>query len=217
MRSVASGPLVRFDAWVRFLTGLVAGLIVTVVTAQFANWLIAVLTGWLGMAVTLLGIAGAVVLRLDSAATAAVSVREDGSRFAADVLLLLACVVSLAAVAGALARAGGLHGLHRFAVILEALVGVVLAWAVVQSVFAFRYAHLYYQQRGGIDFNQESPPDFRDFAYLAVTVGMTFQVADTDITDRVIRHAVARHAVLSWFFGTGIVAVTINVVASLLR
>ncbi|MGH9277374.1 MAG: DUF1345 domain-containing protein, partial [Acidimicrobiales bacterium] len=98
----------------------------------------------------------------------------------------------------------------------HALFGIVLAWAVVHSVYTLRYARLYYQEGGGIDFSQAADPDYRDFAYVAFTIGMTYQVSDTEVASRSIRHTVLRHALLSFVFGTAILAVTINVVASLL-
>jgi len=71
---------------------------------------------------------------------------------------------------------------------------------------------------GGIDFkNDGDPPDYQDFAYVAFTVGMTFQVSDTDVQARTIRRTVLRHALLSYLFGAVILAVTINVIASLLQ
>ncbi|MGB8003045.1 MAG: DUF1345 domain-containing protein, partial [Gaiellaceae bacterium] len=93
---------------------------------------------------------------------------------------------------------------------------VMLAWAAIHTMFTLRYAHLYYTPPvGGIDF--ESKPDFRDAAYMSFTVGMTYQVSDTDISRKEIRRAVTRHALLSFVFGTTIIAVTINVVANLLN
>ena len=70
---------------------------------------------------------------------------------------------------------------------------------------------------GGIDFKKDDPPDYVDFAYVAFTVGMTFQVSDTDIQLRAIRRAVLGHALLAYVFGTVIIAVTINVIAGLVR
>jgi uncharacterized membrane protein len=68
---------------------------------------------------------------------------------------------------------------------------------------------------GGIDFKQEPDPTYRDFAYVGFTVGMTFQVSDTDIGKSTIRTAVLRHALLSFVFGSVILAITINLLASL--
>jgi uncharacterized membrane protein len=95
---------------------------------------------------------------------------------------------------------------------------VVLSWSVVHTVFTLRYAHLYFSPPlGGIDFNQNPHPRYLDFAYVAFTIGMTYQVSDTDLTTETIRAAALRHALLSFLFGTVILATTINVVAGLLK
>ena len=83
-------------------------------------------------------------------------------------------------------------------------------------MYALRYARLYYAEPiGGVDFHAEDQPDYRDFAYLAVTIGMTFQVSDTDLTVKPIRRLAIQHALLSYLFGAVIVALMINIVGSL--
>jgi len=94
----------------------------------------------------------------------------------------------------------------------------VLSWAVVHTVYTLRYAAAYYgEPAGGIGFNGGEPPSYRDFAYLAFTIGMTFQVSDTALQTTALRRTALRHALLSYLFGTGILAVTINLVAGLRR
>jgi uncharacterized membrane protein len=68
---------------------------------------------------------------------------------------------------------------------------------------------------GGIDFNEDDQPDYIDFAYVALTIGMTYQVSDTNLQAKLIRRAAVRHALISWMFGVVIIAITINIVASL--
>jgi uncharacterized membrane protein len=81
-----------------------------------------------------------------------------------------------------------------------------------------RYGDIFYADPvGGVTFNQDEKPDYRDFAYLAFTIGMTYQVSDTSLTNTVIRRAVSRHALLSFLFGAVIVALAINTVSSLLQ
>jgi len=82
---------------------------------------------------------------------------------------------------------------------------------------ALRYAGLYYRDGEGVDFNEDDDPDYRDFAYLALTIGMTFQVSDTDLKTKAIRHTAIRHALLSYLFGAVVIAMVINVVAGLLN
>jgi uncharacterized membrane protein len=89
---------------------------------------------------------------------------------------------------------------------------------MVHTIFTLRYARLYYVGRdGGIDFNQEQPPAYLDFAYFSFTVGMTFQVSDTDVQTPAVRRTVLRHALVSYLFGAVIVAGTINLIAGLTR
>ena len=81
-----------------------------------------------------------------------------------------------------------------------------------------RYGDLYYSDPvGGVTFNEDEAPDYHDFAYLALTIGMTYQVSDTNLTSKPIRRAATRHALLSFLFGAVIVALAINAVASLLQ
>lgn len=85
-------------------------------------------------------------------------------------------------------------------------------------MFTARYAQMYYSgEVGGIDFNTDEPPRYSDFAYLAFTVGMTYQVSDTNIRSATIRRAVLRQGLLSFVLGTGIIATMINLVAGLSR
>lgn len=124
-------------------------------------------------------------------------------------LILLAVVFTLAQAgdSGAPAR-GLLTGL--------AIGSVALTWLSVHTIYVPRYARLYYSlPEGGIDFHGEQP-DYVDFAYLGLTIGMTFQVSDTDLTGKRVRRTALHHALLSYVFGTVIVAITVSSVASLL-
>jgi uncharacterized membrane protein len=86
----------------------------------------------------------------------------------------------------------------------------------VHTVYLLRYARLYYSPpEGGIDFHGEAP-SYLDFAYLALTIGMTFQVSDTDLMGKRARRLALRHALLSYLFGTVIVATTVSSAAALL-
>lgn len=98
------------------------------------------------------------------------------------------------------------------------VLSVVLAWATIHSIFTLRYAATYYSKPGGgVDYNQKEDPRYSDFAYLAFTLGMTFQVSDTDLTTGTIRRLALRQALLSYLFGAVIVGLVINVVGSLLK
>lgn len=97
-----------------------------------------------------------------------------------------------------------------------ALIGVFMAWAVLHLMYAARYAYLYYEAAaGGIDFNSDDPPAYRDFFYFSYNLGMTYQVSDTDVTSSTVRAVVLRHTLLSYVFGTSILATAINLVAGI--
>jgi uncharacterized membrane protein len=84
-------------------------------------------------------------------------------------------------------------------------------------MYTTRYAHHYYSEPvGGIDFNSDDPPSYRDFCYFSYNLGMTYQVSDTGVSSAAIRSVVLRHCLLSYLFGTVILAATINLVAGLI-
>jgi uncharacterized membrane protein len=96
------------------------------------------------------------------------------------------------------------------------LVGVFMSWAMLHLMYTARYAHLYYRDpAGGIDFNNSGPPSYRDFFYFSYNLGMTYQVSDTNVSSTEIRAIVLRHTLLSYVFGTVILAATINLVAGI--
>lgn len=176
------------------------------------------LAAWSAVCATFLSSVWFTIRSLDADATRRLAEREDNGRAGSRTLLTLGSLVSLFAVGSGLARG---HELARqgspmeAVVVLGTLVTVGLTWLLIHVDALLHYARLYYDgPDGGIEFG-DGPPDYMDFAYLAFTVGMTFQVSDTNVTDRRLRRSVLHHAVLSYVFGTILVALTINGVASL--
>jgi uncharacterized membrane protein len=97
---------------------------------------------------------------------------------------------------------------------------VVLSWTVVNTVFTLRYADQHFGSGpAGIDFGDSEPeePTYRDFAYVAFTIGMCYQVSDTTLRNRRIRRTVLSHALLSYVFGTAIVGGSVNLIAGLIH
>ena len=183
-----------------------------------AAWPVAVSGAW-GVAARLIGLAiWPQILRMDAARTKANARDEDFSRVSADLVLLVASVASLIAIFYLVDEAGQRHGVAKLVLAILAVTVVVLSWLLVQTVYTVRYGDLYYGDPiGGIDFNDGGDPDYHDFLYLAFTIGMTYQVSDTNLGTKALRRTAIRHAFLSFVFVTVILAVTINVVASLLR
>ena len=111
------------------------------------------------------------------------------------------------------AKAGG-----ALAIAVGAL-SVVLSWLFLNTMFAMHYAHGFYGDFGdkhsGLDFPDTEEPDYWDFAYFAIVIGMTFQVSDVQITSRYLRRVALLHSVIAFFFNVFIIAITVNIVAGL--
>jgi uncharacterized membrane protein len=218
---------------------VVIGVIVGLVLLRFAPWQLAVIGGWDSAAVVFLLVVWLIILRADGGHTEHLARREDDTRGAATVLVIGASVVSLLGVGFALGLAGRENGSRRLLLIAVAVVTVVLSWTVINTVYTLRYADLHFQlpaqgivfgdstgpdspgpdspgpDAPGADPTQPTKPDYRDFAYVAFTIGMTYQVSDTTVRARHTRHTVLSHALMSYVFGVVIVAGAINLVAGL--
>jgi uncharacterized membrane protein len=210
MRPASSGLRVTCA----LLGGTVVGVIVSLFTVPSAS----VLVGWDAAVVIYLVWVWSSVWRLDPGVTAQFAKREDPSTAIAELMVVGAGTALLVAVGFALAKAGQVAGGMKAFLIALGLLSVVLSWTVVHTVYMLRYARAYYgEPAGGIEFNEEEPPTYTDFAYFSFTVGMTFQVADTNITSKAIRRVTLHHALLSYLFGAVLLGLVINVVATLLK
>jgi uncharacterized membrane protein len=201
----------------RVLTSLTAGLVAGGVVAAFAAPELAALVAWTVASAVLLTWVWRICWARDAAGTEQLAEEENRSR-STDVWVLMGATVSLAAVALALVRSSGQRDATAVAIVLLSVLAVVLSWALVNTVFAFKYARLYYfdePDAAGIDFKQDEPPTYSDFAYLAFTIGMSFAVSETEPTSTRTRRVALVHALLSFLFGTGVLAVAINLVTNL--
>ncbi|MFS8097602.1 DUF1345 domain-containing protein [Lentzea alba] len=200
----------------KFATVLAAGVTAGVVVSLLGHAEFGPLVGWDVATLVYLVWVWSLIWPMDAEQTAQHAVRNDPTRTAAEIVLLLAATASLVSVGFVLARAAETTGTSELLRVGLGVLSVVLSWTVVHTIFTLRYARLYYVDvDGGIDFNQPEPPDYGDFAYVAFSIGMTFQVSDTSLSTREIRRTALRHALLSYLFGTGVLATTINLVASI--
>lgn len=156
--------------------------------------------------------AGWVVLwPMDADATRRNAYREDFRPHLDEVVIVGAALLGLTGIVGLLLveRASAAPWPPAVAVL-----GVFMAWASLHLMYATRYAFLYYAvgEPGGIDFNTDEPPAFRDFLYFSYNLGMTYQVSDTAVRNGAIRSIVLRHCLLAYLFGTAILATMINLV-----
>jgi uncharacterized membrane protein len=198
---------------------VVAGLIVLVAALLLgADWPVALTGSWGVAALVIVCVVWIRIYPMDAEQTKANARSEDFSRQTADLAVLVASVASLGAIAYTVARAGNSHGTTKALLIALALAVVSLSWLTVHTLYLVRYGDQFYSDPiGGIEFNDDEPPDYRDFAYLALTIGMTFQVSDTTLKSKAMRRLAIRHALLSFLFVAVIGALTINTVGALLQ
>ncbi len=196
--------------------GVVAA-VAAVGTGLLGRWAYAPLVGWDAAALVFaVWVWAAAIIPFSSSQTAAHATREDPGTAATDVIVLVAAVASLAAVGFILIQATSAQGASQDLLAGVGVGSVALSWFSVHTLFTLKYARLYYTGvHGGVDFNQKAPPRYVDFAYLAFTIGMTFQVSDTDLQTPTVRATALRHALLAYLFGAIILATTINLIAGL--
>ncbi len=203
----------------RLVVAVAVGLLVVVASLLAGGgWTVGLTGGWGAAALLTVASTWLRIGPMNADDTAKHAKAEDYSRPVADVVVLSASVASLVSVGFALVQARHHSGMGKGLLIALAVAVVAVSWLAVHLVFTVRYGDLYYAEPdGGVDFNHAERPDYRDFVYFAITIGMTFQVSDTTITSKTVRRQVTRHALLSYLFGAVIVALAINTVASLLQ
>ncbi len=212
MRSLVA--LSRDTVAVRILIAVLLGVAVALVVGNTVGWRFA-LVGWVVTAGVYVGWTWLLLAGMDADQTRVYVTREDPTRWVADAVVVSASVASLAGV-GYVVAAGTHSGAKAVLAALLGIAAVAASWFSVHTLFTVHYARLYYvDEPGGINFHDPEPPRFQDFAYLAFTVGMTYQVSDTEIGLTAIRATVLRQALLSYLLGAVVLAVTINLVAGL--
>jgi len=196
------------------IIGILIGIIVTLL-----GWgRFALLVGWDTAIFLYVLWAWLTTLRLDGPSTKTHAVREDPGRAVTDILLVTTSVVSLGAVLLLILDASQVSGLTKALDIAIGLASIVLSWFLVQTTFAIKYARLFYgNTEHEVEFNEKTMPSYSNFVYLAFTVGMTYQVSDTNIQTKLMRSAVLRQAMLSYLYGTVIIATTISTLTSLTK
>lgn len=208
--------LLRSSARTRLLVAGGVGIGSGVATALLGGGAFALAAGWAAGSLVFLAWVWGAIARMSPAETRTHALLEDDTRTGSHVALVLAALASLAALVVMLVAAGSLGSPLREWLTGAGLVTVMLSWCVVQTLYTLRYAHLHYLDApNGIDFNQDGDADYLDFAYVAFTMGMTYQVSDTNLRRSALRRAGLGHALLAFLFGAFVLATTINLVAGL--
>ena len=186
------------------------------------NTLFIIISTWSAFALSYLATSWVVLFSRNISQLKKYAKKEDGSRF---YVLLFTVITSFSAIITALLLVTGSSNDEENK-ILMAIVGfisILLSWAMVHTILTFHYAHLYYdddkavklQHKEGLKFPGGTDPDYIDFAYFSFVVGMTFQVSDVQVTDKLMRRLALTHALISFLLNTFVVALTINFIAGL--
>ncbi len=183
------------------------------------------IAAWDAFALTELMLTWMLITGLNHQQVKRVSEQQDLSRTIIFFVVVIVASVSLLAVGLLLGPAKGVRQDFMHFHLALSVIAVASSWLLLHTVFGMHYAHRFYQVHPplhngsalrGLDFPGDTAPDYFDFAYFAFVIGMTFQVSDVEITSRAMRRLALIHALISFAFNTIILALTINVVFSLL-
>jgi uncharacterized membrane protein len=155
-----------------------------------------------------------VMLRCDTGHIRRDAVRQDDGRF---LLLLLTALGAFASLAAIVLELGASKG--NPAGLILAIVTIALSWTTVHTAFSLHYAHDFYRNKkpGGLQFpsgDANVEADYWDFVYFSFVIGMTAQVSDVGITDKIIRRTATVHGIISFVFNTALIALMVNIAGS---
>ena len=206
----------------RLLAGLLAGLATAALPLPLL-WQLRGLLGWSFGVAVYLALAWWLCERFDDRQTRERAQAQDEPSVVLFLLMLVATLACVAAILVMMQQSKDLSGIARTLHIAVSVVSLIASWLFIQTIFAFRYAHRYYQEEQnhepdgtGLLFPGGQDPDYFDFLYYACVVGMTSQVSDVQVTSREMRRLTMVHSVLSFAFNMLILALSINVVAGAL-
>jgi uncharacterized membrane protein len=156
-----------------------------------------------------------------------IAAQQDAGKWTVLFLTLVAGSASLVGIAGEVPLIRSAGEFEKIVRIILIIATIILSWVFIHTIFALHYAHDYYSGKSagitngatlykGLAFPGEAMPTYMDFAYFSFTIGMTFQVSDVQITDPAMRRLALTHGIISFFYATGILALTINMVAGLI-
>ena len=201
----------------RLLISLAVGIAAALVVHIWTDWRVPtrLLAGWDVFALLYLGLIHQVMAQCGVAQIRQRAAEEDEGAVA---LLVLTCIAAMAALVALVAELGDESAVNGWHVAL-AIATILLSWFFVHTIFALHYAHEFYgegrdRKMGGLAFPGELDPDYWDFLYFSLVIGMTSQVSDVQINSRSIRRIATMHGALSFFFNLGILALTINMVSN---
>ena len=183
------------------------------------------IASWDGFCVAILVLTWVAIATADAAQIHRVATAEDPGRTWSFFVVLCATSASLFAVALLLGGLKKMQPSEQFEHVLVSVVAVLGSWLLLHTLFTLRYAHLYFSEDrtisppdklGGLEFAGAPPTTYWDFAYYAFVIGMTAQTADTGVTSLRMRKLTLAHGILAFAFNTAVIALSVNVISSIL-
>jgi uncharacterized membrane protein len=178
---------------------------------------------WNAGALTYLGLAWTTVARADATMTRVRAQAHDQSGYVIFLLVVTAASASLVAIGFLVGNFRNLSFWPRAGHLTLTISALLLSWLLIQTLFAFHYARWFYSRereskthRGGLNFPGDKEPDYLDFAYFAFVVGMTSQTSDVCVMTRHMRRLTLIHSVLAFIFNIAILAMSINIISSVI-
>ncbi|KRL04141.1 DUF1345 domain-containing protein [Liquorilactobacillus oeni] len=200
----------------RFVISYLFGFLVSALALFLVDWKMALLLGWDAASLILVFLIWFAFFPHSGEKTKKITLNERVRYPVLDFLIILASLVSLIVVILLLTVSKGSPVEIGFCIF-----SIFSSWNLIHVLYTVHYAELYYKDNygegeGGVSFNNNELPNFWDFAYLSFTIGMTYQVSDTDFSTTAFRKAALGQALISFLFNTVLIATVINFVASLL-
>jgi uncharacterized membrane protein len=213
-----------FDANHRFILACVVGGL-TFLALHHHGYAVRFIGAWVVFALSVVSLAWAVILTKDPYEVRRDARFQDASATVIFVITLSAAAASLFAVIMLLGATKNLPPTSFISHIVLSISAIALSWTLVHTLFSIHYARLYYIEapkkkrdaiEGGLVFPGDKNPDYLDFAYFSFVIGMTSQVSDVQISSKKLRRMATLHGLLSFAFNTAILAMFVNIVASLI-
>jgi uncharacterized membrane protein len=209
----------------RLILSILVALIVLVLLPSWFSLSTKILCIWDAGMISFLATTWVLMMQAKSKTMRRNAQSQDEGRLVILSIVTTAACASIFAIAFILKETKGKDVSILIPHLLLAVVTIIGSWLLVHTIFAMHYAHEYYQDHqtqsdckaGGLDFPEDIEPDYWDFLYFSFVIGMTSQVSDIQITSRSMRRLSLLHSILSFFFNTAIVAMSINIIAGLIQ
>ncbi|PDH95376.1 hypothetical protein AO467_04565 [Oenococcus oeni] len=201
----------------RFILSFVLGLFICIFAKFWFNWEISLLIAWDSGALILIALIYLAFQPDDGQHTKQITLKEGVRYPILDILIIVACLASL--VIGIIIFT---YSKGNPIEIIFCIVSIFCSWNLIHILYTVHYSEMYYKKNigkkeGGVDFNNKELPNFWDFIYLPYTIGMTYQVSDTNFSTTEFRKVALGQTLISFLFSTVLISTMVNSLASIMR